>query len=178
MEWMILPLKRYAQFRGRSRRKEFWMWVLFLLLVTIVLSILDTVLGLGGRSGATLQNSPERVGVGAGAFGGVLTGVFSIAMLIPNLAVQVRRLHDTDRSGWWLLGPLALYLAGAALMLAALLGGTGGAGVLGTLLFAAGAIGFVVLLVFFCLDGTRGTNRFGADPKDPAGGADLDEVFR
>lgn len=175
---MILPLKRYAQFRGRARRKEFWMWVLFLILVTIVLSILDTMLGLGGRSGARFQNTPGRVGVGAGAFGGVLTGIFSIAVLIPNLAVQVRRLHDTDRSGWWLLGPFALYLAGMALVLTGLFGGAGGLGLVGGLLLAAGGIGFIVLFVFFCLDGTRGPNRFGPDPKDPAGSADLNEVFR
>lgn len=178
MEWMTLPLKRYAQFRGRSRRKEFWMWVLFLLICTFILSVLDTLLGLGGRTGGNLQTGPAGAFVGGRVFGGLLTSIFSLAVLVPNIAVQVRRLHDTSRSGWWLLGPIALYLAGAALMLTGLFGGVGGLGLVGALLLAAGGIGFIVLLVFFCLDGTRGPNRFGPDPKDPAATADLDEVFR
>lgn len=175
---MILPLKRYAQFRGRSRRKEFWMWMLFLIAALLVLSLLHTALGLGGRAGTTMNTGPGGVGVGGRVSGGWLATIFSLAVLVPNIAVQVRRLHDTGRSGWWLLGPFALYFAGAALMVAGLFGGGGGLGIVGALLLAGGAIGFIVLLVFFCLDGTRGPNRFGPDPKDSAGTADLNEVFR
>ena len=58
MEWMILPLKRYAEFSGRSRRKEYWMWILFLILANIVLSILDAVLGLGGSATTTTSSAP------------------------------------------------------------------------------------------------------------------------
>jgi uncharacterized membrane protein YhaH (DUF805 family) len=75
---------------------------------------------------------------GIGGIGLILLGIFALAILIPSLAVQVRRLHDTDRSGWWiLLGvvPIINY------------------------------IGAIVLLVFYCLEGTRGPNRFGEDPK-------------
>ena len=113
MEWMILPLKRYAQFNGRSRRKEFWMWVLFVILATIVLTILDSILGLGGRTvaGPSSSATPTMTsfGYGAAASGGILTMIFSLAILIPNLAVSVRRLHDTNRSGWWILLPLLPY---------------------------------------------------------------------
>ena len=121
MEWMLLPLKRYAEFSGRSRRKEYWMFFLFTIMVGIVLGIIDAVLGLNFGSG----------------FGsnGVLGSLFSLATLVPSLAVGIRRLHDTDRSAWWLL------------------------------LVLLPIIGWIVLLVFYCTEGTRGSNRFGDDPK-------------
>jgi uncharacterized membrane protein YhaH (DUF805 family) len=169
MEWMILPLKRYAQFGGRARRKEFWMWVLFYLLVTAVLTTLDSWLGLGGGGssyGPGAQSGPGMMSYGAGAsvHGGLLTGLFALAVLIPNLAVAVRRLHDTDRSGWWLLLMVVPYGLGFVLMLSALAGGMLSLIALGSISFLVGAIGAIVLIVFYCLPGTSGPNRFGPDP--------------
>lgn len=80
MDWFLLALKQYGTFSGRARRKEYWYFVLFYLMVLIGLSLLDALLGFG-----------------------LLSTVFVLAMLLPNIAVGVRRLHDTGRSGWWLL---------------------------------------------------------------------------
>jgi uncharacterized membrane protein YhaH (DUF805 family) len=120
MNWMVLPLRRYAEFSGRSRRKEYWMFVLFNIIVGIVTTALDALLGFD--FGAT----------------GPLNALASLALLVPGIAVAVRRLHDTDRSGWWFL-----------------------------LIFVP-ILGWIALLVFYCLDGTRGPNRFGPDPKELA----------
>jgi uncharacterized membrane protein YhaH (DUF805 family) len=138
MDWMIMPLRRYADFTGRSRRKEYWMYVLFLVIVFIVLGMLDTALGLGGGGSSWHSTGGERIGAGASFHGGVLTILFWVATLIPSIAVGIRRLHDTDRSGWWLL-----------IAFIPLIGG-------------------IVLLVFTLLEGTRGPNRFGPDPKQLA----------
>src|SRR3954467_2032025 len=103
MEWMLLPLKRYFDFKGRSRRKEYWMWVLALVIVTVLLSLINSMLGLGGRTGYDTTVAPNGMtyGVSAWSRGGWLTNLFGLAVLIPNIAVAVRRLHDTDRAGWW-----------------------------------------------------------------------------
>ncbi|MEO7680642.1 MAG: DUF805 domain-containing protein [Sphingomonas sp.] len=181
MDWMLLPLRKYATFSGRARRKEFWMWVLFVVLVAIVLTVLDGVLGLGGRSGigSTATQAPGGVGYGAGAFarGGILTAIFSLAILIPNLAVSVRRLHDIDRTGWWVVLPVVPYLLGMAMIVGgaatsnlALVGGA-------SVLMLVGVVLAIVLLVFYCMAGTRGPNRFGPDPLDPNATADVSEVF-
>lgn len=87
MSWFLLALRKYATFKGRSRRSEYWYFVLFYLLILIVLSVLDVVLG----------SFSEEHGVG------LLSGVFSLAMFVPTLSVTCRRLHDTGRSGWWQL---------------------------------------------------------------------------
>ena len=100
--------------------------------------MLDTALGLGGSASSWHSATGPQVGAGASFHGGVLTIVFWLATLVPSIAVGVRRLHDTDRSGWWLLIGL-IPLAGA-----------------------------IVLLVFNLLEGTRGPNRFGPDPRDPS----------
>jgi uncharacterized membrane protein YhaH (DUF805 family) len=124
MEWMLMPLKRYADFSGRSRRKEYWMFVLGVIIAEIVVSIIEGVLGLRGMIG--------------GVYGPLML-ILVLGLLVPSLAVMVRRLHDQDKSGWFVL-----------LALIPLIGG-------------------LILLVFMCLEGTRGPNRFGPDPKDPAG---------
>ena len=148
MDWMIMPLRRYADFTGRSRRKEYWMYFLFVLICTFVLNLLDMAAGL---------NTSGR---------GVLSSIFSLATLVPSLAVGVRRLHDTDRSGWWILVPLGAAIPGLLLMTVSLS--------LGITIFSLGLIvGSIAILVFMCLDGTRGDNRFGPDPKGP----NLTEVF-
>ena len=130
MEWMILPYRRYVDFLGRSRRREYWMFVLFTVLVSAILeAVFGTRTSSYGPSGANFNVAIQ------GGVGGVLSGLFSIASFIPSLAVSVRRLHDQDRSGWFLL------LAFIPLF------------------------GWIALLVLMCLEGTSGPNRFGSDPK-------------
>ena len=143
MDWMLMPLRRYAEFSGRSRRKEYWMYVLFLAIVGVIIGIVEKVLEL---SDAFAGNGP-------------ITTIFSLVTLIPSIAVGVRRLHDTDRSGWWVLLPAPGYIvmiAGAVSMnLSYMFMGGALVGICG-----------LVLLVFFVLDGTKGMNRFGDDPKE------------
>jgi uncharacterized membrane protein YhaH (DUF805 family) len=117
---MFEALKRYAEFSGRSRRKEYWLFILLYVILSVVATVLD----------ASVLRSMAIDGEL-----GVASLILSLGLIIPLLAVAIRRLHDTDRSGWWIL-----------LGLIPLLGG-------------------LVLLVFCCLDGTPGDNRFGPDPK-------------
>ena len=167
MEWMILPLRRYAQFSGRSQRKEYWMFILLSFIVSIVLSLIDTSLGLGGRTTDFAGRGANGFSAGAYTRGGVLSSIWSLVILVPSLAVSVRRLHDIDRTGWWMLGIFGLFVCGAVLLFAV--------PIAGGLLVAAGGVMSIVLLVWFCLDGTRGANRFGMDPKGHT--ADLQETF-
>lgn len=182
MEWMILPFKRYFDFKGRSRRKEYWMYTLFVFLVSIVLSIVDSILGLGGSAAGETDLSGSSAGVAGALSGGLLANIFSLATIIPSLAVGVRRLHDLDRSGWWILLPLGPILAGLLLMGAgfaqAMMGGGGGLSGLamfGGLLMLVGFACAILLLVWYCTSGTPGPNRFGEDPKGQ--GTNADEVF-
>ncbi len=87
MSWFLLALRRYVQFSGRSRRKEYWFFTLFFVLGSFIAGGLDLALG-------TLD---EETGVGA------IGILFGLALMLPSLAVTVRRLHDTGRSGWWML---------------------------------------------------------------------------
>ncbi len=125
MSWYLEALKKYAVFGGRSRRMEYWYFVLFNLVVYIVLSLIDTLLG--------TFNIVQGVGL--------LSGIYSLAVLIPTLAVMVRRLHDIDRTGWWILINLIPL------------------------------IGTIVLLVFALTPGTPGSNQYGSDPKQATGEA-------
>ncbi|MGB7292897.1 MAG: DUF805 domain-containing protein [Thermodesulfobacteriota bacterium] len=81
MNWYIEVLKKYAVFDGRAHRTEYWMFVLFNVIITILLGLIDGLFGILG----------------------VLSGIYGLAVLIPGIAVSIRRLHDTNRSGWWLL---------------------------------------------------------------------------
>lgn len=81
MQWYLKVLKDYVAFTGRARRKEYWMFILFNFIVSIVLSLVENMIGITQ----------------------VLTGIYSLAVLLPSLGVTVRRLHDTGRSGWWIL---------------------------------------------------------------------------
>jgi uncharacterized membrane protein YhaH (DUF805 family) len=112
MNWYVAVLKKYAVFTGRARRSEYWFFVLFNLIITVILALIDAWLGTS-----------------------FLEIIYSLAVLIPSLAVGVRRLHDTDRSGWWLLiGLVPLF-------------------------------GLIVLIVFFVQDSTAGANKYGPNPK-------------
>lgn len=113
MEWYVGVLKKYADFTGRARRKEYWMFFLFNLIVMIGLSIVEGIIGLAG----------------------ILSGLYSLAVLIPSIAVAARRLHDTDRSGWW---QLIVFIP---------------------------LIGVIILLIFLVQDGKGEENRFGSNPK-------------
>src|SRR5215210_822569 len=117
MSWFVEALKKYAVFSGRSRRKEYWYFALFV--ISIVLNIIDLLIGAYDRTAGV----------------GLLSSIFSLAILIPSIAVTVRRLHDTDRSGWWVLISLVPF------------------------------IGWIVLLVFTVQESTPGSNRYGPNPK-------------
>ncbi|MEQ1542798.1 MAG: DUF805 domain-containing protein [Novosphingobium sp.] len=131
LEWMLMPYRRYADFSGRSRRKEYWMFTLFSVIVAAVL------IGLmfAGSSGVDANGDPQLGALGYLAVG--LLGLWVLGSLIPSIAVTVRRFHDQDKSGWFYLLSFIPYVGG------------------------------IVVFVFMLLEGTRGPNRFGADPKDP-----------
>lgn len=122
MNWYLEVLKKYTLFEGRAGRPEYWYFFLFNIIIGIVLSIVDGITG----------TFSQDVGVG------LLGGVYMLAVFLPALAVTVRRLHDSDRSGWW-----------ALIALVPIIGG-------------------LVLLVFMMLSGTAADNRFGRSPKDAA----------
>ena len=128
MEWATLPLKRYAEFTGRSRRKEYWM---FVLLNALLWGAWYLVAIWGGS--ISLWTSVDTEWMLMPFLG--IAGLYSLAAFIPGLAVTVRRLHDTDRSGWSILYGLIP------------------------------AVGGLILLYFYIQEGTRGANRFGPDPK-------------
>jgi uncharacterized membrane protein YhaH (DUF805 family) len=212
MQWMLMPLRRYADFQGRSRRKEFWMWQLLNIIIGGILYAILVAMMLGAASRAAVSTDDSgrtryedsRGGdsdrgssrdedsggrgaeeeSGSGEDGGKPAGdettaldrepteyvaysysgsyssssaasneammrelgagfwiviglatLYGLAVLIPNLAVTIRRLHDLDKSGWFIfLGLIPL-------------------------------VGPIILLVFYCTEGTRGPNRFGPDPK-------------
>tara|TARA_B100000378_G_scaffold57649_1_gene42619 strand:- start:65204 stop:65623 length:420 start_codon:yes stop_codon:yes gene_type:complete len=130
MDYMLMPFMRYFDFAGRSRRKEYWM---FFVLNLIIITVMTTVLfGLG------FSMDPY-----AASSGGPVTwlifavlGLYSLIVLIPSIAVQVRRFHDQDKSGWFVLINFVPYIGG------------------------------LIVLVFMLLEGTRGPNKYGPDPKE------------
>lgn len=142
LDYMIMPFKRYVDFQGRSRRMEFWS---FMLLNIIVYLVLAGVMMAGGFTMAAMSDP------GASAVGGVfylgagLLGLYGLAIFIPAIAVSVRRLHDRDMSGWWYLGVI-----------------------IGSIIPIINFIVSIAFLVLMLLPGTPGSNRFGPDPKDPA----------
>jgi uncharacterized membrane protein YhaH (DUF805 family) len=170
---MFLPLKRYAEFSGRSRRMEYWMFQLFMFLVYMAMMVLMMVLG----GGAMMSGGDPSAMMAAGGAALIIGGfymLFALAMFIPALAVSVRRLHDTNRSGWWILAPLSGYVI---MLIGAMTAGTGDNAGIGGILAMIGmvmVIGLgITLLVFMFLEGTRGPNQYGPDPKGEA----LDQVF-
>lgn len=120
MNWMFLPYKRYFEFSGRSRRKEYWMFALLWIIIAVVF---DTSVFLTMPSAEAIQS-----GAAAGSFGvaGIVFGLFALASIIPTIAVTVRRLHDTDRSGWWWWIQLVPVVGGLVLLVFMCLDGTHG----------------------------------------------------
>ncbi|MCJ2178157.1 DUF805 domain-containing protein [Novosphingobium album (ex Hu et al. 2023)] len=145
LEHMILPFYRYADFRGRSRRKEFWSFGLLNIGVVAILAGLVFSTGFSHRALIQRAEFGGTLGIGTTAFFAIL-GIYSLAALVPSVAVNVRRLHDRGMSGWWCLGFV----------------------VLGVIPFL-GWITSIGYLVVMSLPGTSGTNRFGDDPRDQAG---------
>jgi uncharacterized membrane protein YhaH (DUF805 family) len=101
----------YVNFAGRACRSEYWYWILFYFIGYVVTGLIDLAIGYQ-----------------------VTTGLFGLAILLPSLAVTVRRLHDLDRTGWWIF------------------------------LSLIPIIGWIILLIWYCTKGTEGPNRFGPDP--------------
>jgi uncharacterized membrane protein YhaH (DUF805 family) len=129
LEWALLPLKRYADFSGRSRRKEYWLFALLVIVIALALALVT-------GAGAMLMNPASALQTGGLGIGMILLFLFWLAIIIPSIAVQVRRFHDQDKSGWFVLLNFVPY------------------------------IGSLIVLVFMCLEGTRGPNRYGPDPKE------------
>lgn len=114
----------YVNFAGRAQRSAYWWWVLFQVGVGLAIALIE-----GGGSFSSGGGSMKFAVVG-----GTFSMIWSLINLLPGIAVAVRRLHDLDKSGWWLLiGLIPL-------------------------------VGAIILLVWFCSSGTGGANRFGADP--------------
>lgn len=112
MSWYLNVLKNYAGFSGRARRKEYWMFALFNAIIAVVLAVL----------GLAIESQIPYM-------------IYLLAVLVPSIAVVVRRLHDTGRSGWWIL------------------------------IGAVPLVGGIILLVFMCSEGAHEPNEYGANPK-------------
>jgi uncharacterized membrane protein YhaH (DUF805 family) len=106
MEYMFMPLKRYFDFSGRSRRKEYWMYLLLMMILIVVAITLDSQLGLGGKTESYSDFSDGNASVGFNSSGGIITMLLWLATLVPSIALSVRRAHDNDKSGWWILVPI------------------------------------------------------------------------
>ena len=113
MNWYIEVLKKYAVFSGRAQRKEYWLFMLFNIIISFVIGLIESFIG-----------DP-----------GIILGLYYLAMLIPSFAVLVRRLHDTNRSGWW------FFISFIPL------------------------IGSIILIVFLVQDSQPDENRYGPNPK-------------
>jgi uncharacterized membrane protein YhaH (DUF805 family) len=120
LQWALEPFRNYATFSGRARRAEYWWFTLFVGVVAIALTSVDYML-VGPKA-------LEDYGIGP------LGGLFSLVLIIPAIAVSIRRLHDRDKSGWWLLWSLLPLIGG------------------------------LILLIQYVQRGTVGDNRFGPDP--------------
>jgi uncharacterized membrane protein YhaH (DUF805 family) len=127
MHWYVDVLKKYVEFNGRARRMEFWMFVLFQAIISVVLGWMDTLLGTEVKQTIV---AGESVHVGFG----VLRGLYTLATFLPSLALSVRRLHDTNKSGLWIL------------------------------IGIIPCIGQLILLLFYVKEGDKGSNQYGPDP--------------
>jgi uncharacterized membrane protein YhaH (DUF805 family) len=119
MNWYLKAFKNYAVFGGRAQRKEYWYFVLFNIIFSILLTAVDSMAG-------TLDSSTD-----AGLFG----GIYALVVFVPSIAVAVRRLHDVDKSAWWML------------------------------IGIVPVIGVIILFIFMVKDGDYNENRYGKNPK-------------
>jgi uncharacterized membrane protein YhaH (DUF805 family) len=149
MHWIVEPFRRCFDYSGRSRRMEYWSYTLLAFLMLTLVTFAENRLG----HPWTGQTGPVR-------------GLIFLGLAIPGLAVSVRRLHDTDRVGWWTAMPVAPIL----LLMVAIAGRFTFPALL-RIVMAATLLGSFALLALMCVPGTSGPNRFGPDPKesDPAG---------
>lgn len=120
MEYYLKAIRNYATFTGRSSRRDYWMYVLFNFIFSIAASILDEFLDL-------------KIGSGLNA-SGIISTLYSLFVLIPGLAISIRRLHDINKSGWWILINLIPI------------------------------IGWIWYFVLTVTEGTHGNNDYGKDP--------------
>jgi uncharacterized membrane protein YhaH (DUF805 family) len=118
MQWYTDVIKRYVDFSGRARRKEFWMFQLFNAVIYLVLLAIDNAINTDNAHSS-----------------GLLSGLYSLAVLLPSLGVAVRRMHDTNRSGWWVL------------------------------IWLVPCVGWIIAIVFWATEGVAGDNQYGPDPK-------------
>ena len=123
MNWYLKVLKQYADFSGRARRKEYWMFTLFNMIIIFVLMLIIAI-------GVATKSSALSV------IGMILYCIYNLALIVPILAVCVRRLHDVGKSGWFYF--------------------------IGFIPF----VGIIILLVWFCTDSQAGENEWGANPKE------------
>ena len=129
MDWYIKVVRdNYANFEGRARREEYWMFVLINTIISFVLGFVDGII-----------SGPE---------GWVLGVVYTLAVMIPSIAVSVRRFHDINKSGWWVLG-LSLFVV----------------------------VGWIWGLVLTCQDSDIGDNSYGSSDKYPDGNDESDDDF-
>jgi uncharacterized membrane protein YhaH (DUF805 family) len=142
MSWYPEALMKYAVFEGRARRREYWYFILFTSIIGIILNAADMATG-------TIYNRED-----IGLFG----GIFGLAVFIPSITVTVRRLHDTDRSGWW---SLIAFIPSIGLIILR----TDRSDWWSLIAFIPLLIGSIILLVFTVQEGTQGENRYGGDPK-------------
>ena len=113
MDWYLKVITNYVGFTGRARRKEYWMYCLFYIIIGIAIGVVERVISMDG----------------------VLSGLYSLALLLPSIAVSIRRMHDTGRSGWWLL------------------------------LNFIPILGWLIFLFFTVQDSQPGENEYGPNPK-------------
>lgn len=118
VDWCLAPLKKYADFSGRARRKEYWWFSLFCMLISTVLGFIEGFMG-----------------VAPNAEYSIFAGIFCLAILVPSLAVTVRRLHDIGRRGWWMMISLVPI------------------------------VGAIVLFAYLVKDSAPGRNQYGPNPK-------------
>jgi uncharacterized membrane protein YhaH (DUF805 family) len=128
MNYYTDVLKKYAVFSGRARRKEYWLFALWNFIIVLVFDALMFVFGMMGNSGTILTQLVSVVGC-----------LYVLAIILPSLGVFVRRLHDTGRTGWWILIGLIPVIGG------------------------------IVLLIFSVMDSQPGDNKYGPNPKGVTG---------
>ena len=118
IEAIKICFNKYVDFKGRARRSEYWFFYLFTIISSLVLGFMEGLIGI-------FPNTDQAV----------LANIFSLLVIIPSIAVGVRRLHDTNHSGWWYL------------------------------LIIIPIIGWIIILIWLCKNSDEGDNRFGSNPK-------------